>query len=485
TSATEATSEGRPEMFLASIPPDPTGAEAAPDEIALTHPGVFFGPTDQEYAIVTPRPDQFLGPDGQPGDVGTDLPQGISLRSRALRLLLAWGFQDPNLFFSSEIGTESQFVIYRGIQSRVQRIAPFLAYLEGPQATIHDGRVVWILDGFTSSAHYPLSSRFTVSFRRAVNYLRASVKVTVDAVTGEVRFYVVDPDDPILAAYSRVFPELFNPLSELDPELRDHLRYPKSLLTVQAGVLQAYHQETPGQFHGQEDMWTTPQETGRGTASVEYRPEYAWYRLPEATEPEFLLSTVFVPVGLQNLTAALIARSDPDVYGQLRLYEFRVEDGVPGPRQVEALIEQDPIISQQFSLWRQGGSQVWTGHLHLIPVGDRILYMEPVFLAAEEDAIPELRRFVVSDGTRVAMEETLSGALEALSGGFTPTPQGGAPDPSEETWISGDALQLLDAAEEALREGDWTGFGAALERLRQVLENAGEAVSSPSPSGSP
>lgn len=485
TSATEATSEGRPEMFLASIPPEPTGAEAAPDEIALTHPGVFFGPTDQEYAIVTPGPDQFLGPDGQPGEVGTDLPQGISLRSRALRLLLAWGFQDPNLFFSSEIGTESQFVIYRGIQSRVQRIAPFLAYLEGPQATIHDGRVVWILDGFTSSAHYPLSSRFTVSFRRAVNYLRASVKVTVDAVTGEVRFYVVDPDDPILAAYSRVFPELFNPLSELDPELRDHLRYPKSLLTVQAGVLQAYHQETPGQFHGQEDMWTTPQETGRGTASVEYRPEYAWYRLPEATEPEFLLSTVFVPVGLQNLTAALIARSDPDVYGQLRLYEFRVEDGVPGPRQVEALIEQDPIISQQFSLWRQGGSQVWTGHLHLIPVGDRILYMEPVFLAAEEDAIPELRRFVVSDGTRVAMEETLSGALEALSGGFTPTPQGGAPDPSEETWISGDALQLLDAAEEALREGDWAGFGAALERLRQVLEDTGEAVSSPPPSGSP
>ena len=484
TSATEATSEGRPEMFLASIPPEPTNAAAAPTDIALTHPGVFFGPTDQQYAIVTPGADQFLAPDGSPGTIGTDLPQGIPLRSRALRLLLAWGFQDPNLFFSSEIGPESQFVIYRGIQSRVQRIAPFLAYLEGPQATIHDGRVVWILDGFTSSAHYPLSSRFTVSFRRAVNYLRASVKVTVDAVTGDVRFFIADPEDPILAAYAQVFPDLFRPLDEMDPELRDHLRYPKSLLTVQAGVLQTYHQETPAQFHGQEDVWTNPQETGRGTSSIEYRPEYARYRLPGSDEPEFLLSTVFVPVGLQNLTAALIARSDPGVYGQLRMFEFRVEDGVPGPRQVEALIEQDPTISQQFSLWRQGGSQVWTGHLHLIPVGDRILYMEPVFLAAEEDAIPELRRFVVSDGTRVAMEETLSGALAALSGGVAQASPASTEGP-QVPLVSGDALELLNAAEQALRDGDWAGFGDALERLRQVLESRPPAGPTSPPTGSP
>ncbi|MDH3225268.1 MAG: UPF0182 family protein, partial [Gemmatimonadota bacterium] len=413
-SATQATSEGRPEMFLTSIPPEATGAESAPADISLSHPGVFFGVADQQYAVVTPGPDQFLAPDGSPGEVGVDVPRGISLGSRALRLLLAWGFQDPNLFFSSEIGPGSQFVIYRGIESRVRRIAPFLTFLEGPQATIHEGRVVWILDAFTTSAHYPLSSRFTVSFRREVNYLRASVKVTVDAVTGAVQFYIVDAEDPVLAAYARVFPGVFQPLESLDEDLRNHLRYPKSLLTVQANVLQTYHQETPAQFHGQEDVWTTPQETGRGTSSVEYRPEYAWYRLPGSEEPEFLLSTVFVPVGLQNLTGTLIARSDPGVYGQLRLFEYRIEDGVPGPRQVEALIEQDPIISQQFSLWRQGGSQVWTGHLHLIPVGERILYMEPVFLAAEEDAIPELRRFVVSDGTRVAMEETLAGALAAL-----------------------------------------------------------------------
>jgi uncharacterized membrane protein (UPF0182 family) len=256
----------------------------------------------------------------------------------------------------------------------------------------------------------------------------------------------------------------------MDPALQSHLRYPKSLLTMQTQVLRTYHQETASQFHGQEDVWTTPQETGRGTAAIEYRPEYARYRLPDAQEDEFLLSTVFVPVGLQNLTATLIARSDPGGYGELRLFEFRIEDGVPGPRQVEALIEQDPVIAQQFSLWRQGGSQVWTGHLYLVPVGERVLYMEPVFLAAEEDAIPELRRYVVSDGTRVAMEATLAGALAALAGDAALAPAAAEATGPETILSSREALDLLNEAEAALRDGDWAGFGAALERLRQVLE---------------
>ena len=477
TSATAATSEGRPEMYLASIPPEPVAGISAPSELTLTHPSVFFGAGPQDYAVVTPTESQFLAPDGSLGEMGVDYPRGIPLRSRLLRLLLAWGFQDPNLFFSSEIGESSQFVIHRAVEGRVRKIAPFLSYLESPQAVVRDGRVTWILDGFTSTSHYPLSTRFTVSFRRAVSYLRASVKVTVDAVSGEVRFFVVDEEDPLLRAYRETFPTLFRPLSEMDPGLAAHLRYPKSLLTIQTRVLHTYHQETPAQFHGQEDAWTSPQETGRGTQSIEYRPEYAWYRLPGSDEAEFLLSTVFVPVGLQNLTAALIARSDPGRYGELRLYEFRIEDGVPGPRQVEALIEQDPTISQQFSLWRQGGSQVWTGHLHLVPVGSRVLYMEPVFLAAEEDAIPELRRFVVSDGTRVAMEETLAGALAALGGG-----RGAVMEtrilPDADLPESREALDLLDAAEEALRSGDWAGFGAALEQLRSVLEQLDREASS-------
>jgi len=473
TSATSATAEGRPLMLLASIPPERVEPTTGPEGLALRRPGVFIGSTDQGYAIVTPTAEQFLAPDGSTGQAGEDFPRGIPLSSGFLRLLLAWAFQDPNLFFSSEVDESSQFVIHRRVDERVRKIAPFLSYYEEPQAVIHDGRLVWILDGFTSSGHYPLSSRFTVAFRRAVNYLRASVKVTVDAVTGEVRFFVVDDGDPILRAYAATFPDVFLPLSEMDPALQEHLRYPKSLMTIQTQILRTYHQETASQFHGQEDVWTTPQETGRGTASIEYRPEYARYRLPGADDAEFLLSTVFVPVGLQNLTATLIARSDPGRYGELLLYEFRIEDGVPGPRQVEALIEQDPQIAQQFSLWRQGGSQVWTGHLHLVPVGERMLYMEPVFLAAEEDAIPELRRYVVSDGTRVVMEPTLMGALATLAGDTAPPPGPAGPETLPDldpATTPREALELLNRAEAALRDGDWAGFGAALEQLRAVLE---------------
>ena len=213
-SATDATSEGRPEIHLASIPPTLSSEGDTPQGLSLERPGIFFGNTDQRYAVLTPNASQFLAPDGSPGDVGQDLPRGIPLASRLVRLALAWAYQDPNLFFSSEIDEASQFLLHRQVVDRARRIAPFLAYLENPQAVIHNGRVVWILDGFTSSRHYPLSSRFSVPFRLPVNYVRASVKVTVDAVTGEVRLYAVDPADPILQAYRRVLPTLFYDLDQ-------------------------------------------------------------------------------------------------------------------------------------------------------------------------------------------------------------------------------------------------------------------------------
>jgi uncharacterized membrane protein (UPF0182 family) len=248
------------------------------------------------------------------------------------------------------------------------------------------------------------------------------------------------------------------------------------LLSLQARVLFQYHQETAALFHGQQDVWTLPQELAQGTTPVPYQPEYGLYRLPGEEERDFLLTSVFVPRGRQNLTAILTASSDPDRYGELVLFDVPVADQVPGPRQVEALIEQDPVISQQFSLWRTGGSQVWTGHLHLVPVGRTLLYMEPVFLAAEEDAIPELRRFVVSDGYRVALEETLQEAIGALAGnanaaGPLVTLADGPvdlPTLDIDEWPA-EALSLLEAADAALRTGDFQGFGEALDELRVLL----------------
>ncbi len=311
----------------------------------------------------------------------------------------------------------------------------------------------------------------------------------MDAVTGDIRFFRMDQEDPLLEAWSRVFPGLLQPFADMPPELQAHIRYSRELLDVQARVLLQYHQETAPLFHGQQDVWGLPQELAEGTRPVPFVPEYGLYRLPGEENPEFLLSSVFVPAGRQNLTALLVARCDPDRYGELLLFDIAVEEQVPGPRQVEALVEQDPVISQQFSLWRQGGSQVWTGHLHVIPVGQTLLYLEPIFLAAEADAIPELRRFVVSDGRRVAMEPTLEGAIAALAlaGG------GGSTGPVAGERIRGralhrrplwpqEALDLLDQAEETSRGAE---IGPGLERpwrnCRALLGKLSGTASQPPP----
>ncbi|MGW8266946.1 MAG: UPF0182 family protein [Longimicrobiales bacterium] len=498
---TRRTPQGRPLMFLSGIPPVPTDDPRAPGSLSLTDPSVYFGARPQLYAILNPGVGSTNG-GGQPGvgATGSDPPsapgeeegipvqegapltpevtgeiQGIRLNGLLRTLAYAWLFRDPNLLFASEVSGESLMIYRRSVEERARAIAPFLRFLEAPYPVIDEGRIVWVLEGFTTTRRFPLSTAQDMTGGSASTYVRNSVKVTVDGVTGETFFYRVDDEDPLLEAWSRVFPGVLRPLEEMPAGVRSHVRYPRSLLDLQARVLLQYHQDTAPAFHGQQDVWALPQELSQGTRPVPYRPEYGLYRLPGEPAPEFLLTTVFVPAGRQNLTAVLAARSDPAHYGELHLLDIAVEEQVPGPRQVEALVEQDPVISQQFSLWRQGGSQVWSGHLHVVPVGRRILYLEPIFLAAEADAIPELRRFVVSDGRRVAMEETLNEAISALAGvegqPFTDLP---TPETLDEETLPIDrwpqeALDLLDRAEERLRNGDWAGFGVALEELRALL----------------
>ncbi len=472
------TPEGRPSTILSAIPPEFAEGVAAPEALRLVRPSVFFGLRPQAYAIVNPTGEAFLDPEGRPGRPGRDYPEGILLDSWARKLLLALRFRDANLLFASEVSPESRFVFRRQVTARARDIAPFLVFPEPPYPVVHEGRVVWMLDAFTATRHFPLASAYELESRSPASYVRNSVKATVDGVTGRTSFYVADEDDPLLEGYRRALPGLFRPLVEMPAGLRDHIRYPRELLRLQSRVLFQYHLETAPSFHGQEDVWAPATELAEGTNPVPYRPEYGIYRLPGEREPEYLLSTAFVPAGRQNLTALLMARSDGDGYGELVLYDIPVEDQVPGPRLVEALVEQDPFISQQLSLWRQGGSEVWTGHLHIVPVEGTLMYMEPIFLAAESDAIPELRQFVVSDGRRVAMQPTLDATLaalvaatatEKLSGTGTPAAPLEALSADAETWPSG-ALDLLDRAEEALRAGDFAGFGALLRELRVLLE---------------
>lgn len=465
------TPEGRPRTFLAGLPP--VMSQDAPSALQLESESVFFGTRRQPYALITPTDSAYRAADGGPGVPGVDVPEGIALGGFLRKAVLAWYLRQANVLFASGIGPDSRLVLFRNVFERVQKIAPFLTFPEAPYAVVHEGRVVWVLEGMAATANFPLAS----SMGRTA-YVRNSVKVTVDGVTGDIRFYSVPVEDPLRDAFAAAFPGLFLPLAEMPEGIRRHLRYSQDLLATQANVLLAYHQETPATFFAQQDVWENPQELAQGTSPVPYRPEYGLLRLPGDEEAEFRLMTAFVPAGRQNLTAILAGELRADGSPRLRLYDVPVENQVPGPRQVEALVEQDPEISQQFSLWRTGGSRVWTGHLHVVPVGDRMIYMEPVFLAAEEDAIPELRRFVVSDGQRVAMEETLAAAVSALGGPVAdgaptdPVDPAVAAEPGGEGW-SQEALELLDRAEERLRSGDWAGFGEALEQLRRRLRTGG------------
>jgi uncharacterized membrane protein (UPF0182 family) len=471
--ASDRTPEGRPPMILSGIPPELSGRAATLPQMQLTRPEVYFGSRPQLHAVVNPTPDRFLAPDGSAGTAGVDFPRGIALSSWLRTAALAWRFRDANLLFAGEVTRDSRFIYRRRVLDRVFAIAPFLRYPESPYPVLVDGRIVWVLEGFTATRAFPLSSAHEFAPLRSVSYVRNSVKVTVDAVSGKVDFYRVPVSDPLADAYGRALPGLFKPIDAMPAEIRAHVRYPRALLSLQADVLLQYHQETAPAFHGQQDVWSVPNELAQGTSPVAYRPEYGIWTLPGEGGPAFNLSTVFVPAGRQNLTGVLAGRTDDAGVPHLTLLDVHVEDQVPGPRQIESLVEQDPIISQQFSLWRTGGSEVWTGHLQLIPVGGRLLYMEPVFLAAEADAIPELRRFVVSDGRHVAMQESLAGTIATLAGvdvvdasggqGGQAAAEGGAAWPKA-------ALDLLGRAESRLREGDWQGFGAALEELRTLLQ---------------
>ncbi len=470
------TPDGRLPMFLTGIPPEFRPGPEVPDELDLRWPSVFVGSRPQLYAVINPGPEAFLDPEGAPGTPGVDFPRGIPMTSFPRTLALAWRFQDWNLLFASEIGDSSRFVFRRDALARVRALAPFLDLPEAPWPVITEGRIVWIVEGFTASSSYPLARAHMIAGGRAPNYLRNSVKGVVDAVTGEVSLYVVDGDDPIISSARRAFPGLFLPIEEMPEEVRAHLRYSTFQLEAQSQVMVRYHQTDPPVFHGQQDRWTLATELSSGASPVEYRPAYALLTLPGEEEESFVLSTLFVPQGRQNLAGLLSARWREDGASELRLWDLPVGDQFPGPRQVEALVEQDPEISQQFSLWRQGGSQVWTGHLHLVPVGESLLYMEPIFLAADQDAIPEIRRFVVSDGRRVVMDPTLAGAVAALAAGMQGVIREGDDDlPAERAQLvegapgAGQALELLEAAEAHLRAGDWEGFGRRLEELRALL----------------
>ena len=455
--AAEKGAEGDPVMIVKDIPPQSGSG------LSVTRPEIYYGENMPDYSIVTTAIREFDYPKGDQ-NVYTRYSGrgGVRINAFWKRLLFAWHQFDVNIAITSYITPESRIQFWRNVEDRVNRIAPFLRLDADPYLVLSGGKLYWIQDAYTVSSLFPYSE----PHRTGYNYIRNSVKAVVDAYDGDVTFYVMDRDDPVLAAYREALPELFRSLDKMPGDLRRHLRYPQDIFEAQVTKYSTYHMTVPQVFYNREDLWAAPQEK-YGGAIIDMKPYYVLVRLPGEAELQFLLMTPLTPANRPNMIAWMAARSDLPGYGELLVYKLPKERLIPGPIQVEAIIDQDTLISQQLSLWDQRGSRVIRGNLLVIPIGQSFIYVEPVYLMAEASAIPQLKRVIVSDGERLAMEPTLRDSLNAVFGARATGSARGST--IEEVDNLSKARKAVTTAEEALRDGDWNLFGRTMQKLKQLL----------------
>ena len=423
----EVTNEGQPRLFIRNLPP--VSSEGAPE---ITEPRIYFGEKPSGYVITGARQAEFDYPTGEGeggADPGTETrwrgTTGIDLDTTLPRLLFALRFRDLDLLISDQITAESQLLFHRSLADRLEHIAPFLRYDKDPYLVIRDdGTLTYVQDAFTVSDRFPHAQGFDpggsglegTRLGDPFNYIRNSVKITMDAYDGTMNFYVADDQDPLIRAYSGVFPTMFQPLTAIPADLRPHLRVPEEQFNVQTRVFGRYHVRDPLRFFQSDDLWTVPTAQG-STQSLPNEAYYVIMRMPGEEEAEFLLLQPMVPLNRPNMIAWVAARQDAPNYGATRVYRFPADTTIFGPAQIEARIVQDPQISQQFTLWSQGGSTVIQGNLIVVPVGDSLIYLQPVYLQSQQSAFPEFQRIIVASPREVVWSETLGGGARPPAGG--------------------------------------------------------------------
>lgn len=442
---TEVEPGGRPSFFISDVPPK--------GKINLERPEIYYGLKSLNYLVVRTRMQEFNYP-GPEGPVYTHYQGsgGVQLNSFFRKLMYAWKFKDINILISGEITGDSLIQYRRTIPERVSTLSPFLMRDGEAYSVVAGGRLYWIQDAYTTTNRYPYSTPWQNKF----NYIRNSVKVVVDAYNGDVNYYVFDPDDPVVQTYQAIFPDLFKPLEEMPEYLQEHVRYPQDLFTVQTQMLLQYHMQDPVVFYNKEDQWSVPQQSSFGETEI-LRPYYIVARLPGEEKEEFLLIQPFTPQNRHNLVGWMAARMDGDNYGELILFRFPSGRHVDGPNQVEARIDNDAVISEQFTLWGQVGSEVSRGILLVIPVGDALLYAEPIFLTPDTLEFPELRRIILADSRQVVMHKTLDDSIDALVGRLPAV----APVAESE-----EPMQVQEPVQPGFREG----LEQAIDGLQDVVD---------------
>ena len=503
--------DGKPNFILGDIPPT--------KGLGDFEPRIYFGENVPEYSIVGSTSDEPIefdypddnSPNGQANYTYTG-DGGVDVGSFFKRLLFAINYQEQRILLSNLIRSDSKILYNRNPRERVEKVAPWLTLDGDPYPAVVDGRVLWIMDGFTTSAGYPYSRRstlatsatedftqqslFATSSSRTVNYIRNAVKATVDAYDGTVTLYGWDESDPILKAWSKAFEGTVKPRSEMSDALISHVRYPEDMFRVQREILSEYHVRTANAFYNGQDFWRIPRDPSTLGANAGAQPPYFYtLQLPGEKKPSFSLTTPFVPRGgRENLSAFAVVNSDPGPdYGKWTVLVLPRSTNVAGPSQVASNFEAKPEVALDLSLLRQGGANVVLGNLLTLPVGGGLLYVQPVYVQATANtaAYPLLQKVLVSFGDQIGFDETVKGALDQVFGGNSGESlgtgidsQGGSDDGSTGTGGDTDsanaslqaalrsAQQALRDADAALKAGDFTAYGRAQERLKAAIDAA-------------
>lgn len=454
-SASDTTERGFPQFLVGSVPPAVASEVAAgsPD-LEIDEPRIYFGPDVADYALINTGIDELDYPSGESNVYyHNDTDAGVRVGTGVSQLMWAARLGTDQVLFSDYVTKDSRLLLYRDVRERARRLAPWLAYDENPYPAIVDGRIVWILDGFTSSDHFPYSQPLA----DGTNYLRDSVKVTVDAASGETHLYA-SGDDPVRDAWSTIFPGLIEPTSAVPDALAAHFRVPQKLFSAQSSVYRTYHMTDSRVFYNREDQW----EYSGQSSDSRVKPNYLMLKQPGDAQAGMYMVQPYAPQGSDNLIGWMAASCEPGDLGEQTIYLLPKDRVTLGPQQVKARIEQDPTISPTLSLWDQRGSKVVFGDMLVLPVEDSIAYVQPVFLQAEKTAVTELAAVIVVSGDHVEMGSTLSEAIALTFGTAEEDADGGRAE----------VERLFTAAQAAKARGDDAGYDTALRELSAAIEAA-------------
>jgi uncharacterized membrane protein (UPF0182 family) len=458
--------QGLPVLFVQDLPP-----RTQVEQLRITRPEIYYGEVPSEYVFVKTRQQEFNYPEGDTNIFAFyEGEGGVGLGGVLRRLLFAAYFRDVKILLAEDFTAETRVMMFRNVAERVAKVAPFFLFDRDPYLVIHEGRLVWVFDAYTVSERYPYSQ----AVPELGNYMRNPVKAVVDAYNGSITFYLVDTADPIAQAYTRIFPGLVRPMTDLPEGLRAHLRHPFDYFSVQAFMYATYHMLDVNTFYNKEDQWEVPV-----VGQKRMEPYFTVMKLPGKTREEFILMLPFTPRLKDNMAAWMVARSDGENYGKLVAYTFPKQKLIFGPKQMVARINQNAEVSQQITLWDQSGSNVIRGTLLVIPIETSLIYIQPLYLKAEEGRIPELKRVIVGYQNEIAMGADLDDAIAQIfgrGGGRASSAQAAAARRAEpkQALVPGEtpvkqALDHYDQLIRASREGDWARFGRELNALGEQL----------------